>query len=620
VAIFLLLAIALPIWGQTTTASTVSTEQFSNHVTQFLGREISAHVADIRSLDPPQDRVVGALSTGDFSWGAFMRALASYSALSGQRTIAGRDVPTLIGQIGLIEAKRGGKTFAQLFGAMALLHFGADLKTNPVWQALSPEEQAAWRSLLDPSRFYDRRTRHVINLPENYFGVASRLVAMDYQMGIITDRAVVDDVIDRAAEQFTQGNLYSDDGLPTGRYDRYSNEYARYVYEAAELAGRQDLIKAMEPTLKTQMRTWWDLLSPDGYGYSWGRTLGVVSYTDTIEIVAFLARHPEFRPAPLPQLATAYYVAWQWLAHDFQNDRHLLNVFAFGRGNYSYMTKDREWQQTGTFLGKVAGAHGYLIRALQQERVASFPAQLKLPEVARFEYFRKGERPAGVWLVRRGGLRFALPIVTGVRPGMSDYLPAPYSLPGFAPPVAQEFPTTTPFLQLAEGKVVFAGDGADEIVASPDGLSVRARWNRWAVVGTNPGATVDPGLSAEVTWKIEGNSLVRSETVTTLRPVSVRRFWVAIPSTASVTTTRIENGRRVDRFDSTEGALEVTVLQTDWPLSVKLQATGDSALGKGSRGPVPLYLDLQARDVMIEPAKPMKWTLVLTAMHARSVE
>src|SRR5215471_13871692 len=361
----------------------VDTLQFSTDVSSFLSKELSAHVADLRStpghnddlFDPPPDRVVGVLASGEFSWGTFLRALASYSELSGERTLAGRDLPQVIGKAGLIEARRGGKAFAQMYAAMALCSFGTDLKTK-----------AEWRSLLDPSRFYDRKTRHVIDLPENYFGVAARVVSMDYQLGIINDRVFVDDVLDRAAEQFTGGALYSDDSVPTGRYDRYSNEYARYVYTAAESVRRQDLLRALEPTLKTQMRTWWDLLSPDGYGYPWGRSLGVISYIDTLEIVGFVAKHPQFRPAPLAQLASAYYAAWQSLMNNYQPERHLLNVLGFGRGNYSYINTEREWQQTTAFLGKVCGAHKAFMAAMHAEQVAFFSAQLDLPQVARFEY------------------------------------------------------------------------------------------------------------------------------------------------------------------------------------------------------------------------------------------
>jgi len=52
-------------------------------------------------------------------------------------------------------------------------------------------------------------------------------------------RTTLDDLLNRSAQQFTDGALFADDALPTGRYDRYSNEYARAIYDAAELAGRR---------------------------------------------------------------------------------------------------------------------------------------------------------------------------------------------------------------------------------------------------------------------------------------------------------------------------------------------------------------------------------------------
>jgi hypothetical protein len=558
--------------------------------------------------------VVGARTSGDFSWGTFMRALASYSALSGQRAIAGKDTARFIGQIGLIESRGGGKTFAQLYGALALRSFGVDLKTNPVWQALTAEEQAAWKSLLDPTRFYDPKTRRVINLPENYFGVAARVVTMDYQLGIITDKAFVDDVLNRAAEQFRSGALYSDDSVPTGRYDRYSQEYARYVYEAAENVERKDLMQALEPTLKTQMCTWWDLLSSDGYGYPWGRSLGVISYIDTLEIVAFLAQHPQFRPAPLAQLATAYYVAWQSLMKDYQPERHLLNVLGFGRGHYSYISAEREWQQTTAFFGKVAGAHKSFVEALHLEHINSFPEKLQLPQVSRFEFFRRGPRAAGVWLVRQKDIRFVLPITTGTKPGVSDYLPAPYDLPGFAPPVEQQLPTFTPYIELADGRVIVAGDGADAIYPSEDGRSLRAVWHKWALVGGKAGQTIDPGLTTEVTWGFLGNRLTRSEKISAVHAVSIKKLWFAIPSTATTSLVSFQQGHRVDTLKGPGDSLQVIVDRSSFPLNISLQATGDSALGKGNQGPVPLVLNLEAMDITMVPERDQAWELSLRSL------
>ena len=138
--------------------NTVSTANFREEVNTFLGKELAAHLGAIKSLDPPPDRILGVPTTGEFSWGTFMRSLAAYADTTGNRELAGRDIAKWVGQIGLIESRAGSKAFSQLYAALALRHFGRDLKTNPLWQGLSQEEQKAWRSLLNPERFYDPKT------------------------------------------------------------------------------------------------------------------------------------------------------------------------------------------------------------------------------------------------------------------------------------------------------------------------------------------------------------------------------------------------------------------------------------------------------------------------------
>src|SRR6266403_4931289 len=235
--LFGLLGVASEGTVQTSTVpAQISAANLDQEIREFLDRQVAAHVQDIKSLDPPPDRIVGALTTGEFSWGTFMRALAAYSDLAKSRTVAGRDVVPMIAKMGRIELRQGGKTWAQLYAALALQHFGTDLNHNALWQSLSPAEKEAWKSLLDPGRFYDLKTHRLIHLPENYFGVAARIAAIDFQVGLITDRAYVDDLLDRAAQQFIAGAVFADDALPTGRYDRYSNEYVRAIYDAAVTA------------------------------------------------------------------------------------------------------------------------------------------------------------------------------------------------------------------------------------------------------------------------------------------------------------------------------------------------------------------------------------------------
>src|SRR5205085_2379987 len=104
----------------------------------------------------------------------------------------------------------------------------------------------------------------------------------------------------------------------------------------------------------------------------------------------------------------------------------------------------------------------------------------------------------------------------------------------------------TPYLELQDGTTIAACDGADEIepIASTlmtkgPGLNqiigMRVIWKRWALI--EPDKTnvdlpfgeaekfIEPGLQTEVVWKTStGSELTRAETITSSRPVTVRRF------------------------------------------------------------------------------------------------
>lgn len=589
----------------------VTVSALDAEIRAFLERELSAHLTDLESIQPPQARVVGALTTGEYTWGTFMRAVAAYAQLTGATTLAGKHLPRTIGEIGLLEARLGGTRFSQMYAALSLRHYGPELSRNALWQALTPEERRAWITLTDVTAFYDPVNKAVINLPENYLGVAARIAAMSWEAKLLEDRTLLDSLLDRAAVQFTSGALYADDGLPTGRYDRYSNEYVRYVWDAALIAGRTDLLDALRPSMRAQMRLWWDLVGPDGYGYPWGRSLGIVSYLDTLEIVGFLAITPEFRPAPLPDLVSAYHLAWRYLRGDFKDDRHLLSLYDFGRGNFSYISIDREWQQTAGFFGKLAHAHIQLMAGLGGAGVASFPASPAFPPVARFEFFKTTGRQAGVWVVRQGGLRFALPITTATRPGVADYLPAPHGLPGFAAPVEQPVPALVPFFDLEDGRTIVAADGADVIEPGADGRTLRAKWTRWAVVGGKAAELVDPGIESLVEWRLDHAALVRTETLAARSPVTIRRWRVAVPATGSDWQAGSAAGVRAGTFTGREGRLEVSLVRADWPYAARVHATSAGAEGRGARGAIPLHLRLDATKLVLQPGAPKTWTLRL---------
>ncbi len=591
--------------------TTVSTAALKSEVREFTAREIAAHFGNIKTLTPPPDRVFNALTVGEFSWGSFARALAAQADVGGSQTIAGKDTARAIAEIGLIEARKGGKAFSQLYSTLALRHYGTDLSKNAVWQSLSEAEKKEWYELLDPARFYDAKKREVINLPENYLGVAARVAAMSFQMGILKDRAFLDSVVERAAQQFTDGAIYSDDNPPTGRYDRYSNEYARFCWDAAEIAGRKDILEKLKPSLKIQMKVWWDLVSDRGYGYNWGRSQGLVSYLDTLEIAAFIGEHAEFRPAKIEDIASVYNLAWRWIRKDYSDETHMFTVFAYGRGNYSYINPSREWQQAGTSFGKIILANASFIKTLERENITQIPATPKFDQVARFVFFeKKPDRQFGVWLVRQGNLQFDLPITTGTKPAIADYLPAPFGLAGFSAPVEEVYPSLVPFLELEDGKTYATSEGADSIEPSSDGQSLRVIWKKWARIGSKSGETFANGITSEVRWRIEGNKLIRTETLTADRDLTVKNWRVALPTTADKMRTEMNGSSRTDIFEGREGMLKVTA-KADWQYKTSLQTTGDSRLGKGVLGAIPLHLIFDSTNLQLKKGQKAVWEISL---------
>jgi hypothetical protein len=278
-------------------------------------------------------------------------------------------------------------------------------------------------------------------------------------------------------------------------------------------------------------------------------------------------------------------------------------VFGFGKGHYSYINPEREWQQTTGFFGKAANAQILLQQAAKAEGLNTFPAAFRPADVTRFEFFRHGDRPAGVWVVRQGPLHFALPITTGTKPGVADYLPAPHGLIGFDVPAEQTIPALTPYIELASGRTWVAGDSADEIRPSSDGRGLTAVWKRWAPIGGKSGQLSEIGLTASVTWTLTNGVLLRSETIEATRPVQIQKFSVAFPTTGD----RLEPGDHI--YNSPD--LQVGITKSSMPMTASIRATGNTSLSHGSKVPVLLLLQWEARDVSVRPGSPLAWELSL---------
>jgi hypothetical protein len=144
-----------------------------------------------------------------------------------------------------------------------------------------------------------------------------------------------------------------------------------------------------------------------------------------------------------------------------------------------------------------------------------------------------------------------------------------------------------------------------------DGNSLKIIWNRWAFVGGLPGKRIDVGLSCEVNFHIEGQTLLREEIIRAEKEMNISEWKLVVPTTYSRMETQGDKNSRIDRFFSPEGSL-IIKSTTNLPVSTTILASGDSALGRGVKGAIPLHLVYEAKKIIASPHHPLHFQLSLS--------
>jgi len=116
-----------------------------------------------------------------------------------------------------------------------------------------------------------------------------------------------------------------------------------------------------------------------------------------------------------------------------------------------------------------------------------------------------------------------------------------------------------------------------------------------------------------VKWTLEGNTLRRKESLTASKSLSVRRLWLVIPSRYDHVETSYLEGARIDRLSSDGKTLAVQVKESSWPLEISAYATGNTPLGRGDRGALPLHLLIQTKSFTLIPGISAQWEISLSA-------
>ena len=327
-------------------------------------------------------------------------------------------------------------------------------------QAVTPKTLAKLRAQLDWRTFVRENELTLIDLPNNYFGVAFSIARLRYLMGW-EDESGSDKLLAKSLKHYREysGEFgFADETPGAGRFDRYSvlliGEFAqRFIETGIE----------PPPEIRRWLRGSVDLmmlrLNPRGEGFEYGRSLGPYSETAFLEVLSAAAslgiltsREQEVAYAFSSRVAERYQDVW------FDEDTGSVNMWDKGRRTDAYRGKHRilgenlslshqmiytnnEWNDLG-YKGKAPTAD-----------IMAYTATLPKSSIT---YFSKGTYDRGVVTVLDGNRVIGLPVINGSldQHNHNPYFPIPFS-PGMLEGSADaDYPQLVPQFTMADGSVL----------------------------------------------------------------------------------------------------------------------------------------------------------------------
>ena len=210
-------------------------------------------------------------------------------------------------------------------------------------QAVSPATLEKLKVKLDWRRFVRSDDLTLINLPNNYYGVAFSVARLRYQLGwedASASEALLGKTLDHY-RKYSGAYGFADETDGQGRFDRYS------VLLIGEIAHR--LIEAgmpASPEVRGWLRRSVDLMLPRlnlrGEGFEYGRSIGTYGETAFLEVLTAAAKLDVLTPEE-KRMAYAFSsrVAARYMDFWFDPAMGSVNLWEHGRRTDAYRGKHR---------------------------------------------------------------------------------------------------------------------------------------------------------------------------------------------------------------------------------------------------------------------------------------
>jgi hypothetical protein len=422
-------------------------------------------------------------------------------------------------------------------------------------QAVSPQTLAKLKVKLDWRRFVREGDLTLIDLPNNYYGVAFSVARLRHQLGwedVSASEALLERTLDHY-RKYSGEYGFADETDGDGRFDRYS------VLLIGEISHR--LIEAgmpATPEVKDWLRKSVDLMLPRlnlrGEGFEYGRSIGTYGETAFLEVLTAAAKLDVLTPKEKAMgYAFSSRVTARYMDFWFDPDMGSVNLWEHGRRTDAYRGKHR-------ILGEnLSLARQYIYTSAIWNELGfkdktpdpGYAAWLDGLPKRRVTWFARGAHDRLVVTLRdpnggEGGRVIGLPIINGGKGQHENtpYYPIPFS-PGLLAGVADgEFPQLLPRLTLADGSRLTPLAYARNVKVSEQGARTVVTYEQDQLDRLGADAPIaDARFSVKTTYVLEPGKISRTDVFTPKAGQAIKAVelsfagFSAAPSTKDGSTT-----------------------------------------------------------------------------------
>ncbi len=404
-------------------------------------------------------------------------------------------------------------------------------------QAVEPAVLERLKARLDWRAFVRPVDLSLIDLPNNYYGVAFSIARLRYLLGW-EDAAASEALLARTLEHF---RLYSgeygfaDETDGQGRFDRYS------VLLIGEIAQRF-IETGVEPP--PEVRVWLrksvDLMLPRlnlrGEGFEYGRSIGVYGETAFVEVLSAAAALDVLTEE---ETAIAYAfsarVAARYADFWFDPDTGSVNLWDGGRKTDAYRGKHRILGENLSLGHQFAYTNAVWNDLGWKDRPADadLAGWLKTQPRSTTTWFSRGENDRLLVTYRDGDRLIGLPVINGAagQHMHNPYFPIPYSPGVLAGSPDETYPQLIPQLTLDDGAVLSPLSYAEGVEVTVRGATTVVSWRQSMMdrMGENA-PRPDPRATVVTRYELSPGRIRRTDRIEAAPGVDIQRIDMVFAS------------------------------------------------------------------------------------------